>query len=311
MVLAAHAAEPRVVKVGVIGYATTPELSALRAALARELAARQRPDIRYEVEAFATPYDEKATLAAVARLRALGPDVVLLTSPILVDYVLHGVDRVPVVTTGEGFLSEMPFFASVAKPGGRVTGFLRSPSSLAKRVELLQGFCPRVRRVGYLADEAQQHDEVFLEDLRAENERLAPNGAVVIPLYSKGSDIVAELPRIVRERGLDALDIGVSPAVLNGIAGLEAALEALRLPHVYSRLTVMSQGGALAAQPVPYDVARMGAEYIARIAQGESPSEIPVQISRAYDIGVNVGRIKSFAGCDPRRVARIATRFYP
>jgi ABC-type uncharacterized transport system substrate-binding protein len=192
-----------------------------------------------------------------------------------------------------------------------VTGFLRNPSSLAKRIELLQSFCRDVRRVGYLAETSLSSDSVFLNDLEAENDRLKPNGAVAIPIYSNGIDILPEFPRIVRDLHLDAIDIGVSPAVANGIEALEAALAALGLPHIYSRLTVMSDGGALAAQPVPYDVARMGAEYIARIADGESPADIPVQISRAYDIGVNIGRIKAFHGCDPRRIARIATRFYP
>src|SRR5262249_23630264 len=152
---------------------------------------------------------------------------------ILVSYVLDAIDSVPIVTTGQAFIAEMPFFGSIAKPGGRVTGFIRLPSSLAKRVELLQGFCRSIRRVGYLASTDVFTERLYLNLLAAEAERLKPSGAIVIPIYTDGIEVLPRLPRLVRELGLDALDIGVW-LDQNQIPLLESTLAELGIPHIYN-----------------------------------------------------------------------------
>jgi hypothetical protein len=88
-------------------------------------------------------------------------------------------------------------------------------------------------------------------------------------------------------------------------------LKQLGIPHLYNLVTMVERGGALAAQPARFNIARTGAEFISRIAHGEPAGDIPVQISRAYDIVLHTERIRDFRGCDPRRIAKIANRFLP
>jgi ABC-type uncharacterized transport system substrate-binding protein len=212
---------------------------------------------------------------------------------------------------GQAYFSRLPFFETIARPGGRVTGFIRDPASFAKRVELMQGFCPSIQRIGALVSAELGGDETFLEYLASENERLRHSRAVLVPFFMRDLELLSSLPGLIRTERLDALIVGVPPSWRGQFDKVTAAMRALGIPHIYPYVSAVEQGGALAAQPAPYDVAKTGAEYIARIAHGEKAGEIPVQIRRAYDIAVHTERIRDFKGCDPRRIAKIATRFYP
>jgi ABC-type uncharacterized transport system substrate-binding protein len=200
------------VHVGVVAYASASEVEALKEELLRELRARpERPAKSYRITALGITFTDDAATAAIDELKRLRIDIALLLSPMLVDKALQTLDRVPLVTTGQAFLSEMTYFASTARPGGRVTGFIRDVASFAKSAELLQSFCPSIRRVGALIGSDLSGDPDFVRYLAHENELLRGSGATIIPIYSV-LDAKA-LQRIVRENSLDALSINATADV--------------------------------------------------------------------------------------------------
>jgi putative ABC transport system substrate-binding protein len=310
---AAGAEARKQVNVGVVGFMNELEAKQLEQSLGRELRARpERPPLAYRMTIIRSlAYTDAAMTSAVDALEQFRPDVVLLLSPVLTDKVLERIDKVPIVMTGAGFVTKLPWVASVARPGGRVTGFIRDPPSLAKRVELLQSFCPSLKRIGNLIGIESKTDDVFIDFLNHENERLRGRDAVIVPLYMRGLDLLESLPEVIRAERLDALVVSVSIQVRDRIDEVSAAMHALGIPHIYSVTGLVEQGAALGAQPANFDIAKTAAEYISRIAHGEAAAEIPIQISRAYDIAMHTERIKDFKGCDPRRIAKIATRFFP
>jgi ABC-type uncharacterized transport system substrate-binding protein len=302
----------RPVVVGVVNYGNAEESRALGAALTRELKARQeRPNVSYNVSILNIEFNDAAGADAIRSLKSMHADIVFLTSPWLIDKVLEAIDNVPIVITGQAFLWKLQFFQTLSRPGGRVTGFIRDPSSFAKSVDLLQTFCPAVRRVGVVVNADLSADGEFVDYIAHENESLRSRGSVIIPLYSNGLDWLASLPKLIRDNRLDALNIGGSSEVRRRFGELASVLQTVGIPHIYSSVSMVELGGGFAAQPARFDVARTGAEYISRIAHGTSPGEIPVQINRAYDIAVHTEHIRDFKGCDPRRIAKIANLFYP
>jgi ABC-type uncharacterized transport system substrate-binding protein len=309
---AGHAQPPPPVSVGILGYGPKPEYTALEQRLERELRVRpESPRLSYRIQSWSVDYNTAAEDAGIEQLKVFRPDIILLMSPELVEKVLPRIAEVPLVVHGQTYVSRLPAFKSIARPGGRVTGFLRDPASFAKRVEVLQGFCSSVRRVGAIISADLRNDEQFLEFLSAENDRLRVNGALLVPLYMQDLDLLPSLPAIIETSRLDALIVGIPVSVRERFGEVTSAMQSLRIPHIYPFVSAVEHGGALAAQPSPYDIAKTGAEYISRIAHGEKAGEIPVQIRRTYDIAVHTERIKDFKGCDPRRIARIATRFFP
>ena len=191
-----------------------------------------------------------------------------------------------------------------------MTGFLKQVNQISKRAELLRSFCPSVQRVGVVAGVDSASDVVFLDNLAKENNKMRRRGMVAVPLYLR-IDEFPKLPALILENNLDALAIVFNLDVKTNFLQVRAVVEALHIPHIHSDVRAVQDGGAFAAQPVGFDFVKSGAEYIARIARGEKPGDIPIQISRAYDIVVNTDLIQKFKGCDPRRIARIATKFYP
>src|SRR5207237_6793657 len=104
-----------------------------------------------------------------------------------------------------------------------------------------------------------------------------------------------------RSHRIDALIISYTTDIRDRFDEVRSALQSLGIPHIYNLVNAVEQGGALGAQPGGFDIGKTGAEYISRIAHGEAPAEIPVQLSRSYDIAVHTERIQDFRGCDPRR----------
>ena len=300
------------VRVGILGYGTSDEYRQLERDLLAELRRRpERPPLGYEIRSWGIAFNSNAEDAGIESIKAFQPDIVMLLSTDPVEKVLERIDRVPLIVHGQGHVRRMPYFKSTARPGGRVTGFLRDPADLAKRVEMLQGFCTSIRRIGFTASADLRTDPDFIEFVAVANDQLRLRGAVIVPVFTTGIEIFPALPSIVREQQFDALFISLPPDVRQHFNQIVATLRELRIPHIYSLVSAVERGGAFAAQPAPYDIARTGAEYISRIAHGEPPGQIPVQIRRAYDIAVHTERISDFRGCDPRRIAKIATRFYP
>ena len=306
----AHARLP--VSVGILGYGPPSEFRILEHRLERELGLRpENPPLPYRIRSWSIDYNTASEDAGVETLKAFKPDIILLLSPELIEKVLPRIADVPLVVHGQTYLSRLPIFQSIARPGGRVTGFLRDPASFAKRVELLQGFCPSIRRIGTVVSAELRNDGQFLDFLATENDRLRANDAVLVPLYMHDLDLLPSLPAIIATSRLDALIVGVPVSVRERFSEVISAMRSLGIPHIYPFVSAVERGGALAAQPAPYDIAKTGAEYISRIAHGEKAGDIPVQIRRNYDIAVHTERIKDFKGCDPRRIAKIATRFFP
>jgi putative ABC transport system substrate-binding protein len=306
-----HAEPVRQVSVGVLGFFTDTEVRFIERSLDDELRARPgKPALSYRVTVLQTAYDDADMGEAAGRLQALRPDVVLVNFPDLIEYVLHRMRKIPVVSGGEVIIENLPDVNTVAQPGGRVTGFFRQVNRLSKRIELLQGFCPSVRNVAFVVNAALVSNTVFLEYMDRESRLLRKSGIAVMPLYL-GVDQFSLLPALIRDNHLDALDIAYTPEVRDHLAEIKALLGSLGIPHVYTHAQAVQNGGAFAAQPAAFDFVKTGAEYIVRIAHGEKAGDIPIQISRAYDIVINTERIQNFKGCDARRIARIATRFYP
>ena len=306
------AAQPT--RVGVVGFFTESEAAAIERDLREHLrsasAHRVRRGLQFQATVLGSGRDSAAMTAAVTHLQGLQPDIVLVNSPLLVPDVLSRLRDVPVILSGEAVLENLPYIHSVARPGGRVTGFLRQTGQLSKRVELLQSFCPAVRTVGVINVPSAEGRIDFVEYIAHEDALLRVSGSRVVSLFI-GSGRLELLPELVRKHRIDALDIVYNLDVRDHLPQVLSALASLGLPYVFNRVQPVEQGAALGTQPAAFDFARTGAEYIVRIANGEKPGEIPIQISRAYDIAVNSARIQGFRGCDPRRIARITTRFLP
>jgi putative ABC transport system substrate-binding protein len=240
-----------------------------------------------------------------AELVALAPDVVLAGSGTTVPWLLQATRSVPIVFTlvpdpvGAGFV------ASLARPGGNITGFLNFEYSIGgKFLELLKELAPRVTRAAVLRDVG---DPAGLGQWGA-IQTVAPSFAVELrPVDVRDAGEI--------ERGVMGFAHGLTgglivtssaPAVVH--RDLIIALAARhQLPAVYPARYYATSGGLISYGPDPVDQYRRAAGYVDRILKGEKPANLPVQAPTKYELVINL-RAHGMA-CARRRIRR--SRYSP
>jgi putative tryptophan/tyrosine transport system substrate-binding protein len=227
-----------------------------------------------------------------AELARMPPDLILATStPVMAALREQGLGA-PIMfvqvtdPVGNGFV------ASLARPGGNITGFTNFEFSIGtKWLEALKQIAPRVTRVALIYNpETAPYADLFQRPVEA----AAPAFAVMPITVAARS--AAEL-----ERAVDAFartptgGLLVLPDVTNLIHRdqIIALAARHRLPAVYPYLYYAASGGLLSYGSEQADVFRRAASYVDRILKGTSPGELPVQAPTKYELVINLKTAKA------------------
>jgi putative ABC transport system substrate-binding protein len=188
------------------------------------------------------------------------------------------------------------FVASLARPGGNITGVTQHEFAIAlKWLELLKQLAPQVSRVGVLYDPANPATAGYLHELEA----APPSFGFALSTFSvrDEADITRAINGFAAEPsgGLMLLPGPVGPVHRELIIALAARH---RLPAVYPfRYHVVS--GGLASYGVDnIDLYRQAARHVDRILKGEKPAELPVENATKFQLVINLKTAKAL-GLDP------------
>ena len=234
--------------------------------------------------------------AYVAELSGLSPDLILANStPVMVALRAALEERrlgVPVVFTqvtdpvGQGLV------ASLAQPGGHLTGFTSFEYSIgSKWLELLKQAAPEITRVALVFN---PHTAPFA-DLFWHGVQAAAPVFAVMPT-SAGAPTFAELELMLdglARDGAGGLIVLADVSTLNyrdGIIGLAARY---RLPAVYPERVFAAAGGLMSYGSDVADVFRRAAGYVDRIFRGEKAADLPVQAPDKYELVINLKTAKA------------------
>jgi putative ABC transport system substrate-binding protein len=184
------------------------------------------------------------------------------------------------------------FVASLAQPGGNVTGFIDMEATIAGKWLDLKEIAPPVNRVAFLFNPptAPGGGSYFFEPFKAAG---ASFGVEVItsPVHD-ASELEAVIATHAREPngGL----IVMPDAFLNVHRAEVTSLAArYRLPAVYPRRFYTELGGLLSYGNDQFDNYRRAATYADRILRGTKPGEPPVQIAFKFDLVINLKTAKA------------------
>ena len=189
--------------------------------------------------------------------------------------------------------------ASLAQPGGNVTGVVSIIESLApKRIELLHELLPAAKRIGYLGDPS---DARFNIDRAA----LAPAAkALGLTIIVAGASNPVEFDAAVATligQGAEAIH-GTGSLVTNLRGRLIELANRRRLP-VIGGVTPMAEAGALftygASLP---DQFRRSAQLVDKILKGAKPADIPVEQPTRFELVINLKAAKALGITIPRSV---------
>ena len=228
---------------------------------------------------------------ASMELVALSPEVILVSSTPAVSSLQQVTRTIPVVFTQVADPVSAGIVASLAKPGGNVTGFMAFDYEIAaKWLELLKEIAPNVTRVGAIRDPTVT---ASIGQLAAIQSAARLFRVEVFPVGGQNSK---DIERTVTEfaRGSNCGLIAVASPLINININLIISLAArYRLPATYPFRSFVADGGLISYGPDQIDLYRLAAGYVDRILKGEKPADLPVQAPTKFELVINLKTAKA------------------
>ena len=224
-----------------------------------------------------------------AELVALAPDVILAVGASL-GPLLQATRTVPVVFAQVADPVGAGFVASLARPGGNVTGFMEFEFSISgKWLELLKQIAPRVTRVAVLRDTIASGIGQF-----GAIQSVAPSlGVEVTPLDVRDADEIERAITAFAREPNGGLVVISGPSAATHRALIITLAAQHQLPAVYPYRYYVAEGGLISYGPDNLDQYRRAAGYIGRILKGEKPADLPVQAPTKYALAINLKTAKA------------------
>jgi putative tryptophan/tyrosine transport system substrate-binding protein len=231
--------------------------------------------------------------AHAKELVALQPDVILAASTAATAALQRETQKIPIVfifvadPVGEGFI------ASLARPGGNITGFMGQEATMAgKWLELLTEIAPAIKRAALMFNPATapygRSHYLPLFEAAAQSLKVEP---IVAPVNSDADIdmIISSLGRAPR----GGLVVPSDAFVLGHRAQVIAAAARDKVPAVYDATIYVRDGGLLSYGIDFFDQFGRAAPYVDRILHGEAPAQLPVQLPVKFDMAASSKTAKS------------------
>lgn len=255
----------------------------------RDLGYIEGQNITIEYRWAAGKVDRLPALAEeLVRLRV---DVIVAQATPVVQAAKNATRTIPIVMAGAADPVGTGFVASLARPGGNITGMSNILPELAgKRLELLREILPKLSRVAFLAYGPDPAHRLFVKETQEAAERF---GMQFQPLVIGGpEEIESTFSAMVRER---AGALVVQPLFIGslGQAGRIAELAARsRLPTISDGRRYAEARGLMFYGPNRLDQVRRAATYVDKILKGAKPADLPVQQPMKFELAINLKTAK-------------------
>jgi putative tryptophan/tyrosine transport system substrate-binding protein len=229
---------------------------------------------------------------ALAReLVSLQPDVMFATSTVLAGALQRESRAIPIVFVGVSDPIGSGFIASLARPGGNMTGLLNFEASITgKWLAMLKEIAPQLTRAAFMANPKTTPYDYFLRGAEAAAPTL---GLELVPSrVADAADIERDIASFAQVPGGGlVLPPDVTTTWHRDLVIVLAVRH--RLPAVYSFRYHVAAGGLMSYGPALVDLFRQSASYVDRILRGANPAELPVQTPIKYETALNLKTAKA------------------
>jgi putative ABC transport system substrate-binding protein len=281
-------------KVPRIGFLAASPLSAIagrteafRQGL-RELGYVEGKNIVIEWRSAEGKFDRTPALAA--ELVRLNVDVIVTGGPMDTRAAKEATSRIPIVMTWDQDPVGNGFVASLALPGGNVTGLsILAPEISGKQLELLKEIVPRLSRVAFLGNSTEPGNAQALRETEAAARAFGVQLQYLDVLAPK--DIETAF-RAASDKRAQAVLVLTSPVVGSQRTQVIDLAVKNRLPAIYHRRQFVEDGGLMSYGVSQTDLDRRAATYVDKILKGIKPADLPVEQPIKFEFIVNLKAAK-------------------
>ena len=288
---------PRIGYLGGSATANPDRLEAFRLGL-RELGYVEGKSILLELR-FPEGDSQREHAVAVELVR-LNVDVIVTVGSNATRAVKEATATIPIVMTQDPDPVGNKFVASLARPGGNITGLSNLNRELSgKRLELLKETIPRLSRVAVFGTSTQPgHAQA-----RRETELAAPALGVKLQYLDvlEPKDIEASFRAATKGRAEAALGLGGAVLASHRSQVVELAAKR-RLPAMYSIRFYVEGGGLMSYGVSITDLDRRAAIYVDKILKGAKPADLPVEQPIKFEFIINLKAAKQIGLTIPPNV---------
>jgi putative ABC transport system substrate-binding protein len=232
--------------------------------------------------------DAEALPKLAAGLVAAGADVILAVTNSETAAARSATTTIPIIMLAATNPVETGLVASLARPGGNVTGSAWSaPETAGKALQILKEAVPDVRRVGFVLGVGLPEQAIYADAMRAAASVIGVTFDTV--LVGRTEDGVDALRRFHRGVG-DALVVSFSAGRIEAV--LEYAAQN-RLPTLCTVRGWIEAGGLIAYIPSAAEAVVRTARYVDRILKGARPRDLPVEQPTRFELVVNLKTAKA------------------
>ncbi len=277
-------------KVPRIGYLTVASLSsnvarieAFRQGL-RELGYVEGKNIVIEWRSAEGKFERQSELAA--ELVRLKVDVIISSGPTMTRAAKEATATIPIVMAQDSDPVENGFVASLARPGGNITGLsVLSPELSGKQLELLKEIVSKLSRVAVIGNSNEPANPKSLKEI----ELVAGSfGVQLQPLDVRGSKDIETAFRAATKAHADALIVLASAIVTDHRTKIANLALKSRLPAIYSSSIWVDDGGLMSYGTSLNDLSRRAATYVDKILKGAKPANLPVEQPTKFEFIINL-----------------------
>jgi putative tryptophan/tyrosine transport system substrate-binding protein len=229
-------------------------------------------------------YAEIAT--EFVRLRV---DVIVTTSP-AVPAAKQATSVIPIVFALAGDPVGTGVVASLARPGGNVTGLSIQQTEIAgKRLEILQEVVPGLRRLAIMCNIGFPDAVLEMKEVQSMAKML---GLEVVTLEIRRADDIARVFVNLKDR-FDALYVVSDPLINVNKVRINTLALGGRLPTMHGFRELVEAGGLIFYGPNFPDLFRRSADYVDKILRGTKPGDIPIEQPTKFDLVINLTTAKA------------------
>jgi ABC-type uncharacterized transport system substrate-binding protein len=197
---------------------------------------------------------------------------------------------IPIVFAVAGDPIANNLVASLARPGGNVTGLSTVATDLAgKRLELLRMAVPGFRRLATIGNVGNSLAVLEMKEVQAAAARFGLEAAALE--IRRAEDIAPAFEAL--KGGADGLYVVADPLVNTHRARIHTLAMGARLPAIYNAKEHVEAGGLMSYGPNFRELYRRAAEFVDKILRGAKPADIPVEQPTKFDLAINLTTAKA------------------
>jgi putative ABC transport system substrate-binding protein len=224
--------------------------------------------------------------ALAAELVRLQVEVIVTAGPMDTRHAKHATSTIPIVMTWDPDPIGSGFVASLARPGGNVTGLSTlAPELSGKHLEFLTQLVPGLARVAFLGN---THEPGNAQAWSATETAARALGVQMQFVDVVAPDDIASAFRTVVQERAQAVLVLTSPVIAVHHRQVIDLARQHQLPTIYHRRQYVEAGGLMSYGVYQRDLDRRAATYVHKILQGAKPADLPVEQPTKFELVINL-----------------------